>query len=470
MYKKQIEEYFDSHKDEMLKDICDLIRIKSDKGEPKENMPFGEGPAKALEAALKLADSMGFKTKNYDNYVGTVDFNDKEKGLDILGHLDVVPASDEWTVTQPYEPVIKDGKLYGRGSADDKGPSIAALYALKAVKDLGIDLSKNVRLILGTDEECGSSDIEHYYAIEKEAPMTFSPDAEFPVINIEKGRLAPEFTSEFAEDKTLPRVVSVKGGVKANVVPDKAQAVVEGFSLEEVQKYCADAESKLNVKFTAVEENGTVVINAKGNGAHASTPENGDNALTAILELVTSMKCADSEGFKKLCSVSKLFAHNDHEGEHLGVKMSDELSGKLSLAFTMFEYDGTHLSGTFDSRSPICANDENFTEVVRANLAKEGLILGTADSDKLNPAHHVSADSDFVRTLLKCYEQYTGLKGECLAIGGGTYVHHLKNGVAFGCALPGTDNKMHGDDEFAVVDELVVSAKIFTQVIIDLCK
>ena len=470
MYKKQIEEYFDSHKDERLKDICDQIRIKSDRGEPKENMPFGEGPAKALEAALKLAESMGFKTKNYDNYVGTVDFNDKEKGLDILGHLDVVPASDEWIVTKAYEPVIKDGKLYGRGSADDKGPSIVALHALKAVKELGIDLSKNVRLILGTDEECGSSDIEHYYAVEKEAPMTFSPDAEFPLINIEKGRLATDFTSDFAEDKTLPRVVSVNGGVKANVVPDKAQAVVEGFSLEEVKKYCADAESKTKVAFTADVENGVVVINAKGKGAHASLPENGDNALTAMLELLSSMKCADSEGFKKLCAVSRLFPHNDHLGEGLGVKMSDELSGSLSMSFTMFEYSTTHLSGTFDSRSPICANDENFTEVVRANMAKEGLTLGTADSDKLNPAHHVSADSDFVRTLLKCYEEYTGLKGECLAIGGGTYVHHLENGVAFGCSMPGTENNMHGNDEFAVVDELITSAKIFTQVIIDLCK
>lgn len=470
MYKKQIEEYFDSHKDEILKDICDQIRIKSDRGEPKENMPFGEGPAKALDAALKLAESMGFKTKNYDNYVGTVDFNDKEKGLDILGHLDVVPASNEWSVTSAYEPVIKDGKLYGRGSADDKGPSIVALHALKAVKELGIDLSKNVRLILGTDEECGSSDIEHYYAVEKEAPMTFSPDAEFPVINIEKGRLAPEFKSTFAEDSSLPRVLSVNSGVKANVVPDKAEAVVEGFSLDEVKAYCAEAESKTNVAFTFELQGENVVINAKGRGAHASTPANGDNALTAMLSLLTSMKCADSEGFKKLCAVSKLFPHNDHEGAGLGVKMSDELSGNLSMAFTMFEYTTTSLCGTFDSRSPICANDENFTEVVRANLAKEGIVLGTAETDKLNPAHHVSADSDFVRTLLKCYEQYTGLKGECLAIGGGTYVHHLENGVAFGCAMPGTDNNMHGNDEFAVVDELITSAKIFTQVIIDLCK
>ncbi|MGL4664318.1 MAG: dipeptidase PepV [Clostridium butyricum] len=470
MYKKQIEEYFEKNKEQILNDICDQIRIKSDRGEAKENMPYGEGPAKALEAALKLAESMGFKTKNYDNYVGTVDFSDKEKGLDILAHLDVVPAGDEWTVTQPYEPVIKDGKIYGRGSSDDKGPAIVALYALKAVKDMNIPLSKNVRLILGTDEECGSSDIEHYYAVEKEAPMTFSPDAEFPLINIEKGRLAAEFTSEYAEDKALPRVIRVNGGVKANVVPDKASAEVEGFTLDVVSELCKKAEEKTKVRFTVTEDGSVITINAKGKGAHASTPENGDNAITAIIELLTSMPCAKSEGFERLCAVNKLFPHNDHIGAGCGVNMSDELSGSLSMAFTIFEYNTTSLKGTFDSRSPICANDENLTEALRKNMADVKIVLGTEESDKLNQAHHVSSDSDFVRTLLKCYEDYSGQKGECLAIGGGTYVHHLENGVAFGCSMPGTDNNMHGNDEFAVIDELMLSGKIFTQAIIDLCK
>lgn len=470
MYKKQIEEYFEKNKEQILNDICDQIRIKSDRGEAKENMPYGEGPAKALEAALKLAESMGFKTKNYDNYVGTVDFSDKEKGLDILAHLDVVPAGDEWTVTQPYEPVIKDGKIYGRGSSDDKGPAIVALYALKAVKDMNIPLSKNVRLILGTDEECGSSDIEHYYAVEKEAPMTFSPDAEFPLINIEKGRLATEFTSEYTEDKALPRVIRVNGGVKANVVPDKASAEVEGFTLDVVSDLCKKAEEKTGVRFSVTEDGSVITINAKGKGAHASTPENGDNAITAIIELLTSMPCAKSEGFERLCAVNKLFPHNDHIGAGCGVNMSDELSGSLSMAFTIFEYNTTSLKGTFDSRSPICANDENLTEALRKNMADVKIVLGTEESDKLNPAHHVNSDSEFVRTLLKCYEDYSGQKGECLAIGGGTYVHHLENGVAFGCSMPGTDNNMHGNDEFAVIDELMLSGKIFTQAIIDLCK
>ena len=288
MYKALIEEYFNKNKDEMLSDICKLIRIKSDRQEAKEGMPFGAGVVKALEEALSIASNMGVATYNYDNYVGTVDFNDKEKALDILAHLDVVPAGDEWTVTEPYNPIIKDGKLYGRGAADDKGPAIVALYALKAVKDLNIPLSKNVRLILGTDEECGSSDIEHYYKIEKEAPMTFSPDADFPVINVEKGGLKGNFKAEFNEDSTIPRVLSINSGVKVNVIPDRAEAVIEGFSKKEVEKYIENATNKSGVKFTVNEENNKCIINAKGIGGHAAYPESANNALTAILELLSS--------------------------------------------------------------------------------------------------------------------------------------------------------------------------------------
>lgn len=467
MYKNLIEEYFSLHKDEMLEDICKVIRIKSDRQEPKEGMPFGEGVVLALEESLNIAKSMGFETKNYDNYVGTVDFNDKEKALDILAHLDVVPAGDEWTVTEPYNPIIKDGKLYGRGSADDKGPAIVALYAMKAVKDLNIPLSKNVRLILGTDEECGSSDIEHYYKIEQEAPMTFSPDADFPVINVEKGGLKGSFTASFEEDNTLPRILSVNSGVKVNVIPDKANAVIEGLSKEEVEKYCALVTNKIGVKFTVTEENNTCIINAKGVGAHAAYPEGGNNALTAILELLSSMPFAKSEGFNKLCYINKLLPHGDYKGEAIGVKMSDDISGELTLSFTIFEYNTTGLKGTFDCRAPLCANDENLRDVIAKNLKVEEITLEPCN---VFEGHHVDENSEFVQTLLRCYEMYSGKKGECIAIGGGTYVHHIKNGVAFGCTMPGTDNNMHGNDEFAVIDELILSAKIFTQAIITLCK
>ena len=163
MIQKQLNDYFARHRQEMVEDICRLVRIDSVKGEAQPGMPFGAGPAAALTEALDMARSMGFAVKNWDNYVGTVDFGPGVRQLDMLAHLDVVPVGDDWTVTAPFVPVEKDGMLYGRGTADDKGPAVAALYAMRAVKDLGIPLQKSVRLILGTDEESGSADIAHYY-------------------------------------------------------------------------------------------------------------------------------------------------------------------------------------------------------------------------------------------------------------------------------------------------------------------
>ena len=180
--------------------------------------PYGRGPADALKAALQLAEGMGFAVQNDQNIVGTVDLAGGPPRLDILAHLDVVPAGDGWQVTAPYVPKIVDGRLYGRGSSDDKGPAIAALYAMHAVKTIGAPLSGRVRLILGTDEECGSSDLKHYYEREPEAPMSFAPDAEFPVINVEKGRFTPSFEARFEPDHTLPRIVSVDAGTKIRCV------------------------------------------------------------------------------------------------------------------------------------------------------------------------------------------------------------------------------------------------------------
>ncbi len=162
MYKEKIEVYMKEHTQEMIEDICELCRINSEKMPAEEDMPYGPGAAECLDAALDMAEGYGFEVQDYDGYVGCVDFDSSlPKQLDILAHLDVVPAGEGWQVTEAFEPVVKDGNLYGRGTADDKGPAVAALYAMRAVKELGIPLKKNVRLIMGTDEESGSYDIKH---------------------------------------------------------------------------------------------------------------------------------------------------------------------------------------------------------------------------------------------------------------------------------------------------------------------
>lgn len=466
MYRKEIEDYINGHREEMIEDICALCRINSEKMPYVEGKPYGEGTFAALHAALTMAEGYGFEIRNYDNYVGTADLNDKERQLDILAHLDVVPAGEGWTQTRPFEPVIKEGKLFGRGTADDKGPAVAALYAMRAVKELGIPLNKNVRLILGTDEECGSSDIANYYDKEAEAPMTFSPDAEFPVINIEKGRLEGHFNVSFQASEAVPRLVKAEAGIKANVVPGKAKAVVEGVDLETLEETAAEVEKETGISFILEGNFPVMSITAQGGGAHASTPQEGKNALTGLLVYLSRLPLAECPQMDAVKSLIKLFPHGDTCGQAAGIAMEDELSGALTLAFSMLTVSSDSLEGVFDSRCPICSNEENVLKVVKKAMADEGITL---ENESMIPPHYVDGDSHFVKTLLSVYEDYTGLKGSCQSTGGGTYVHSLKNGVAFGAALPGTDNRMHGADEFAVVDELVLSAKIFAQVIVELC-
>lgn len=467
MYKKKIEAYIDSHRQEMIDDIVTLCRINSEKMPYSEGKPFGEGAFQALSIALRMAESYGFAVTNYDNYVGTADMNNKEAQLDILAHLDVVPAGEGWTVTQPFDPIEKDGCLYGRGTADDKGPAVAALYAMRAVKELGIPLKKNVRLILGTDEECGSTDIAHYYSEQPEAPMTFSPDAEFPVTNIEKGRLQGHFSASFEPSQALPRLVSLEAGIKVNVVPGKAKALIEGLAPEDVQEIARKTTEETGIEYNlASHQEKEVEITAVGQGAHASTPGEGRNALTGLLVLLTRLPLADCPQVQYLKSLLELMPHGDTAGKALGIAMEDEASGSLTLAFSMLTADSESLEGYFDSRCPICANEDNVLKVVKKAMEDRQIVLY---NDSMTPPHYVDGNSLFVQTLNAAYERYTGNKGGCCATGGGTYVHDLKNGVAFGASMPGRDNRMHGADEFAVVEDLLTSAKIFAQVIVDLC-
>lgn len=485
MYREKIDAYIDSKREEMLSDLENLVRINSQRGDAGPGQPFGEGPARVLAEAEELMKRYGLLTKNYDNYVVTGDYSQGEKALDVLAHLDVVPVTEDWTVTQPFEPKIVDGKIYGRGTADDKGPAIAALYAIRAIRELGIPMKKSVRLVLGSDEECGSSDLKYYYGIEQEAPFSFTPDADFPVINIEKGRLEGSFCGKFTDGLKLPGILMLQSGDKANVVPQKANFLVAGLGREEIQQAASALSAELDVTFLVTEDleifedslmsevqrlrSGgirIVEVEVRGKAAHASTPQEGKNALTAALRLISRLPLADSGEHRALKALDHLFPYEDTCGRRLGIYREEEQSGALTLCFSILRVSPRELSGTFDARLPIGCTEENTKNVVRAALAEQGIILG--DEPMVKP-HCVPGDSAFVRILLDSYERYTGIKGEPLSTGGGTYVHNLERGVAFGCMTPDVDNHMHGDDEFMVIDRLLESAKIFADAIIRIC-
>ena len=478
MYKEKIDAWLDSKKEEMLADLTALVAIDSTRGEAKEGMPYGEGPAAALAAMSDLMSRAGMKVRNYENYMIAGDFGEGEKELDILAHLDVVPVTEDWTVTKPFEAKVVGDRIYGRGTSDDKGPAIAALYAIRAIRELGIPLKRSVRLLCGSDEECGSSDLDYYYNIEKEAPCTFTPDADFPLINLEKARLAKSFEASYEADVNpgTPRILCAAAGDKVNVVPGKALLTISGISQETVEAACEKAARNTGAFFTvkpAETESGSepaVEILVKGTAAHASTPEKGNNAATAMMVLigilcdVTDLK--NDPAAQLLGGLLKVFPHGDTTGEAAGIRMADELSGALTQNLGVLRVENGNICGEFDMRAPLCANDENLTQVIDGCLARAGF---TSEDRKMKKAHYVPADSDFVRKLLDSYERYTGQKGEARAIGGGTYVHELERGVAFGCAFDEVDNHMHGDDEFMEIPVLLMSAKIFADAILKIC-
>lgn len=467
MYQDRINAYFDDPAVEraLIEAVCRLSAIRSVKEAPLPGMPFGAGPARALDEALALSGELGFATRNYEGYVGTADLNDKETILHILGHMDVVGEGTGWTVTEPYAPKVVDGMLYGRGVADDKGPMVAALFAMKAVRDLGVELKHNARLILGTDEESGSEDIAYYFSKEPYAPYTFSPDGEFPVINIEKGSYKPVFTRVWAESAALPRLRELHGGFRINVLPPEADAVVEGLSVEALEPYCGKAAEQTGTKFTLTTVSGGVNIHCDGAGAHASTPEDGSNAITALLALLCDLPLAESESKAALHALNALFPHGDTAGKALGIAQSDGPSGALTLAFSLLEVSLTGLSGQFDARVPLCADEKNCKNAAIAAFARYGM---DAVGEMAAP-HYVPGDAPFVQTLLRCYEQYSGNRGECLCVGGFTYVHEIPGGVAFGCGMPGFNPNMHGANEHIDIKDLLTACKIFTQAIINLC-
>lgn len=477
-WKERVDLWVDAHREEMLEDLKTLIRIPSVKSAPEEGMPYGKMAAQAVLAMQGMMERCGLRTVNYENHcvAGDLDVS-QEKTLDILAHLDVVPVSDTWKKTAPFEPLIEGDRIYGRGTSDDKGPAVAALYAVRCVRELGLPLKHGVRLICGSDEENGSDDLRYYYAREKEALYTFSPDADYPLINIEKGRLEKEFRGRGSIAGSRAdgiHVLEIRAGDTFNIAPGRGEVrlALNGVPQDVVRKAADQTSEITGGSFDLRTEGEKAWIVADGRAAHAASPQAGINAATMILTLLKHLPLVSDDRTQALYRIADLWPHGCFNGQGLGVNASDEESGELTMSLDILtlETDADsqtfRVEGTFDCRAPLCCNDDNLTKKVRERLREAGFEM---EEGAMTPAHYVSADSELVKKLLESYELYFGKKGEPLAIGGGTYVHELKRGVAFGCAVPEVDNRMHGDDEFMEIPMLLLSTKIFADAILRLC-
>lgn len=463
--RQKIDLWFEKHTDDMIKDLGKFVEINSVKTDAEEGAPCGAASKEVLVIAEEMLKVNGFDVKYFEDIMIESDLGPTPPLLGILAHLDIVDAGDGWD-TDPFKLTIKDGILYGRGVVDNKGPAVASMYALYCARELCPELKHGVRLILGAAEESGCEDIASYLKKNTAPPNVFSPDANFPVVNTEKGRFAPFFGAKWSENNSLPRLVSLTGGKTINIVPHKAEAVVEGFAKSDVEAFCREYSEKTNTEISVTSDDDKLIISADGKATHASTPELGNNAQTALIEMLAAMPFAKSEAFNYIQALNKLFRHGDYHGRALGIEMSDEISGKLTVNFGVIEFSELEFSGNFDSRTPSCADEVDITGIVTAALTKEGIKITESSISK---CHHTSEDTPFVKTLLQTYVDYTGRSPECEIMGGQTYVHGIPGGVAFGVAFPGENNNVHGANEYISLDQLILSAKMFTQVIIDMC-
>ncbi len=420
----KIREYLEKHREEMIDVLSELVSVRSVQNDADGEYPFGKEPARALNIMLEKCSEAGFNVENVENYVGSADFNELEPSLAILTHLDVVPEGTGWS-SDPYILKRSEGRLIGRGTCDDKGPAVSSLFALKAVRELAKPLKRGVRLIFGTNEENGSADLAYYRTKRKLPPMVFTPDGEYPVINAEKGMIRVYFSADFNE-------LSVTSGKIINAVPENC---------------------------TVIQEDN--IISYNGKSAHASTPEKGDNAITKFLDEY-------SRTYKNplLCGLASLFPHGETDGKSCGLGFSDEISGKMTCVLSMLNTENGRLKGGIDIRFPLDRTLKEVSGIICRSLENVGFKI---DSCEGTEPHVTDENSEFVQSLLRVYERVTGDKGHCIAIGGGTYVHEIDGGVAFGAEFPNEDGNMHGADEFVTEENLIRNAEIMAEAIIELC-
>ncbi|HGI2147399.1 TPA: dipeptidase PepV [Streptococcus agalactiae] len=459
----------DKRKDALMDDLINLLRINSERDDSQADAehPFGPGPVKALEFFLEMAERDGYETKNVDNYAGHFTFGQGEEELGIFGHLDVVPAGSGWD-TDPYEPVIKDNRLYARGSSDDKGPTMACYYALKIIKELGLPTSKKVRFVVGTDEESGWGDMDYYFEhVGLPKPdFGFSPDAEFPIINGEKGNIT-EYLHFSGENKGAVRLHSFSGGLRENMVPESATArFTSHLDQTTLGASLADFASKYNLKAELSVEDEQYTATVYGKSAHGSTPQEGVNGATYLALYLSQF---DFEGpARAFLDVTANIIHEDFSGEKLGVAYEDDCMGPLSMNAGVFQFDETNDDNTIalNFRYPQGTD----AKTIQTKLEKLNGVEKVTLSDHEHTPHYVPMDDELVSTLLAVYEKQTGLKGHEQVIGGGTFGRLLERGVAYGAMFPGDENTMHQANEYMPLENIFRSAAIYAEAIYELIK
>ena len=477
----------DQYKEEMIETLSQIVSIKSVNEAPvmtsdKGKLPFGRGVQEAFEFMLKKASDEGFDIDNIDNYGGHIDFGGyllDEEGdivgtsneiMGIVGHLDVVPEGDGWSF-DPYSGVVVDGKIYGRGTGDDKGPVIAAFYAMKALKDAGFMPAKKVRLILGLDEETNWEGMDYYFSKVRKPDFGFTPDADFPAIHGEMGIVIFDIAKKFGRTTAKGlELRSITGGNAPNMVADYARAVVRDEktdSYEHIKELAAEYRKETGYKLNVKGIGKSLEISATGKSAHGARPECGLNAISILMDFLNRLSFINDDAGDFIEFYNKYIGF-ELDGQSLGCGFEDEPSGKLILNVGQIEMDTKSVKLTINVRYPVTLTDEAVYEGIMPLINKYN--LGVIKGKHQLPIY-IPADDPFIETLMDVYREHTGdTESKPLVIGGGTYARASSGIVAFGARFPHEEELAHQKDEYIEIDSLIKTAKIYANAIYRLTK
>lgn len=424
---------------EMIRSLQGLLGIDSVGRPGEEGTPFGKGAAQALDYVLELCGRLGFRTKNCGGMVGYAEIGEGEELMGILVHLDVVPAGGGWDY-EPFAGTVADGKLFGRGVVDDKGPAVTCIYAMKDVLNSGAALGKRVRIIFGLSEETGDWDDMEYYKQTEEIPsFGFTPDADFPAIYGEKGILQLLLSMPSAE----AGFDELEGGAAPNMVADFCKATLKTV------------------------DGGLVSLEEKGRSAHGSTPGEGENAVSKLMARVGEL-IAEGRVNKADCGLARFYNEAigfDIHGERAGCFLKDEQSGSLTLNVGMAGMKDGRTGITIDIRYPVTFTLDDVKSGLERAAAPYGVSVEVMEHMK--PVY-MDKDGSVISALMEVYREATGDDTEASVMGGGTYARAMENIVAFGPVLPGRECTEHKKNEYLYLEDLEKMREIYGKAILRL--
>ncbi|WP_088032960.1 dipeptidase PepV [Evansella clarkii] len=452
---------------EFISDTQDFLKIKSvlDESTAQAGSPFGRGIRECYDWLLNKADKDGFTVKDLEGYAGHIEFGDGEEIVGVICHIDVVPEGEGWT-SPPFAAEIRDGRIYARGAIDDKGPTMAAYYALKIVKEMNLPLQKRVRIIIGTDEESQWRCVSHYFKHERMPETGFAPDAVFPIIYAEKGICDLSYTKDLTNGEK-GAVLEFRAGERFNMVPEQAFAVLQGVIQEEVEKSFNFYLEKNHLQGSVSGNGSEIRLNLTGKSAHGLEPEKGLNSGLLLAAYITDHIKLNAEE-ETYFPMLKNFFLEDSRGEKLGIAHTDEEKGHVTqnLGILRYKAEGKAEIG-INLRYPEGADFSAIQHKLNDFFTESSYQAVIKAHEK---PHAVEKSHPLIKTLAKVYEEQTGDEAECIAIGGGTYARSLKAGAAFGPLFPGEEDAAHQADEYISVASLKKAAALYAQAIYELAR